>query len=97
MSSMPETRYAKSGDNYVAHQVMSEGPFDLVCVPGFVSHLDLQIEWPLAANYFKRLASFCRLVCFDNRGTGLSDRTGPIPIIEDRMDDVRAVMDAVGS
>ncbi len=97
MSSMPETRYAKSGDNYVAYQVMGEGPFDLVFVPGFVSHLDLQMEWPLAANFFKRLASFCRLIRFDKRGTGLSDRTGPIPTIEDRMDDVRAVMDAAGS
>jgi hypothetical protein len=52
MSSMPETRYAKSGDNYVAYQVMGEGPFDLVLVPGGFSHLDLQMEWPLAANSF---------------------------------------------
>jgi class 3 adenylate cyclase/pimeloyl-ACP methyl ester carboxylesterase len=97
MSSMPETRYAKTGDNYVAYQVMGEGPFDLVFVPGFVSHLDLQMEWPLAANFYERLASFCRLIRFDKRGTGLSDRTGPIPTIEERMDDVRAVMDAAGS
>src|SRR5262245_40414734 len=97
MSSMPETRYAKSGDNYIAYQVMGEGPFDLVYVPGFVSHLDLQMEAPASANFFNRLASFCRLILFDKRGTGLSDRTGPIPAIEDRMDDVRAVMDAAGS
>ena len=86
MRSMPETRYAKSGDNYAAYQVMGEGPFDLVYVPGFVSHLELQMEWPLPANFFRRLSSFCRLIRFDKRGTGLSDRTGPIPTIEDRMD-----------
>jgi pimeloyl-ACP methyl ester carboxylesterase len=97
MNSMPETRYAKSGDNYVAYQVMGEGPFDLVWVPGFFSHIDLQMEWPLWANFFRRLASFCRLICFDKRGTGLSDRTGTIPTIEERMDDVRAVMDTAGS
>jgi class 3 adenylate cyclase len=94
---MPDTRYAKSGDKYVAYQVMGEGPFDLVVVPGFISHLDLHMEWPLAANFFRRLASFCRLIRFDKRGTGLSDRTGSIPTIEERMDDVRAVMDAAGS
>jgi len=97
MSSTPETHYAKSGDNYIAYQVMGEGPFDLVFVPGFVSHLDLQMQWPLAVYFFKQLASFCRLIRFDKRGTGLSDRTGPIPTIEERMDDVRAVMDAAGS
>jgi pimeloyl-ACP methyl ester carboxylesterase/class 3 adenylate cyclase len=97
MSSMPETRYAKSRDNYVAYQVMGEGPFDLVYVPGFVSHLEVLMEWPIYANFFRRLSSFCRLILFDKRGTGLSDRTGPIPTIEDRMDDVRAVMDAAGS
>lgn len=63
--------------------------------PRLLSHLDLQMEWPLSENFFKRLASFCRLIVFDKRGTGLSDRAGPIPTIEDRMDDVRAVMDAV--
>jgi class 3 adenylate cyclase/pimeloyl-ACP methyl ester carboxylesterase len=87
MSSVLETRYAKSGDNNVAYQVMGEGPFDVVLVQGFISHLDLQMEEE----------SFCRLIRFDKRGTGLSDRTGPIPTLEDRMDDVRAVMDAVGS
>ena len=97
MSNMPETNYAKSGDNYVAYQVMGEGPFDLVFVPGFISHLDLHMEAPLSANFFRRLASFCRLIRFDKRGTGLSDRTGTIPTIEERMDDVRAVMDAAGS
>ena len=97
MSSMPETRYAKSGDTYIAYQVMGEGPFDLVFVPGFISHLDMQLEHPLTASFFARLASFCRLIRFDKRGTGLSDRLSEIPTIEERMDDVRAVMDAAGS
>ena len=94
MTTNSQTRYAKSGKNYVAYQVMGEGPFDLVCVPGFVSHLDLQMEWSIPASFFKRLGSFCRLIRFDKRGTGLSDRTGPLPTLEERMDDVRAVMDA---
>jgi pimeloyl-ACP methyl ester carboxylesterase len=97
MISTPETRYAKCGENFVAYQVMGEGPFDLVFVPGFTSNLDIMLEWPLFANFVRRLASFCRLIRFDKRGTGLSDRTGPLPTIEDRMDDVRAVMDAAGS
>ena len=97
MINMPETRYAKSGGNDVAYQVMGDGPIDLVYVPGFVSHLEVLMEWPLYANFFKRLSSFCRLILFDKKGTGMSDRTGPIPTIEERMDDVRAVMDAAGS
>ena len=97
MSSMPETRYAKSGDTYIAYQVMGEGPFDLVFVPGFISHLDMQLEHALTASFFERLASFCRLIRFDKRGTSLSDRLSQIPTIEERMDDVRAVMDAAGS
>ena len=97
MISMPETRYAKSGDTYIAYQVMGEGPFDLVFVPGFVSHVEMQMEMPLTASFFARLASFCRLIRFDKRGTGLSDRLSAIPTLEERMDDVRAVMDAAGS
>jgi len=97
MSSIPETRYAKSGDTYIAYQVMGEGPFDLVFVPGFLTHLDMQMEQPLYASFMRRLASFCRLIRFDKRGSGLSDRSSGIPTLEERMDDVRAVMDAVGS
>jgi pimeloyl-ACP methyl ester carboxylesterase len=97
MTNMPETRYAKSGDIYIAYQVMGEGPFDLVFVPGFISHLEMQLEQPLYASFFARLASFCRLIRFDKRGTGLSDWISAIPTLEERMDDVRAVMDAVGS
>jgi len=97
MSSMPETRYAKSGDTYIAYQVMGEGPFDLVLVPGFISHVEMQLELPLPASFFARLASFCRLIRFDKRGTGLSDRVSGIATLEERIDDVRAVMDACGS
>ena len=97
MISLPETRYAKSGDTYIAYQVMGDGPFDLIFVPGFVSHLDMQMEQPLYASFMKQLASFSRLIRFDKRGTGLSDRFSAIPTLEERMDDVRAVMDAVGS
>jgi len=97
MNNMPETRYAKSGDTYIAYQVMGEGPFDLVLAPGFMSHVEMQMEMPLTASFFARLASFCRLIRFDKRGTGLSDRLSGIPTLEERMDDVRAVMDAAGS
>ena len=81
----------------IAYQVVGEGPFDLVFVPGFISHLDLQWVSPLAHEFFERLASFSRLILFDKRGTGLSDPVaGPAPL-EERMDDLRAVMDAAGS
>jgi pimeloyl-ACP methyl ester carboxylesterase len=93
----PETRYAKSGDVNVAYQVVGEGPLDLVLVPGFVSHLELDWEEPRSAHFLERLAAFARLIRFDKRGTGLSDRPGGVPDLETRMDDVRAVMDAVGS
>jgi class 3 adenylate cyclase/alpha-beta hydrolase superfamily lysophospholipase len=94
---LPETRYAKSGDVNIAYQVVGDGPFDLVLVPGFVSHLELDWEEPRYAHFLERLASFSRLIRFDKRGTGLSDRPGGLPDLETRMDDVRAVMDAVGS
>jgi class 3 adenylate cyclase len=79
--------------------VIGEGPLDLVFVPGFVSHIELTAEEPLAARFFGRLASFARLIVFDKRGTGMSDRVSPaeLPTLEERMDDVRAVMDAAGS
>jgi pimeloyl-ACP methyl ester carboxylesterase len=97
MDSVPETRYTKSGDVHIAYQVLGDGPLDLVFVPGFVSHLEYQWEEPSSARVLRRLASFARLIRFDKRGTGLSDRGGPVPTLEQRMDDVRAVMDAVGS
>ena len=93
----PETRYARSGDLEIAYQVVGDGPLDLVVVPGFVSNVDFQWLDPDWARGLRRLASFSRLILFDKRGTGLSDPTPTIPTLEERMDDVRAVMDAVGS
>jgi class 3 adenylate cyclase len=93
----PETRYAKSGDLNIAYQVIGSGPRDLVYVPGFVSNLDLVWENPGWVHFFTRLSAFSRLILFDKRGTGLSDRVAGIATLEERMDDVRAVMDAVGS
>jgi class 3 adenylate cyclase len=94
---VPKTQYAKSGDVRIAYQVVGEGPFDLVFVPGFISNLDVAWEEPHRARVWTRLAAFSRLIMFDKRGTGLSDRTVLVPTLEERMDDVRAVMDAVGS
>jgi class 3 adenylate cyclase len=96
MVSLPKTQYAKSGDLHIAYQVTGTGPVDLVFVPGFVSHLEYTWEHPWSVHFFERLGSFSRLIRFDKRGTGLSDRVGGIPTLEQRMDDVRAVMDAVG-
>lgn len=90
-------RYARSGDVNVAYQVTGNGPFDLVLVPGFFSHLEIDWEHPEHARFLDRLGSFARLIRFDKRGTGLSDRGVGLPDLETRMDDVRAVMDAAGS
>jgi pimeloyl-ACP methyl ester carboxylesterase len=94
---MPETQYARSGDVNIAYQVSGDGPFDLVFVPGYVTHLEL--HWSIASfvPFLEHLSSFCRLIRFDKRGTGMSDRVSGAPTLETRMDDVRAVMDAVGS
>jgi len=94
---VPKTQYAKSGDVRIAYQVVGDGPFDLVFVPGFISNLDAAWEEPYRARVWTRLAAFARLIMFDKRGTGLSDRAVGVPTLEERMDDVRAVMDAVGS
>ena len=93
----PETRYARSGDVRIAFQVVGGGPFNLVFVPGFISNLDLTWDTPARARFFSRLSSFSRVILFDKRGTGLSDRVSAMPTLEERMDDVRAVMDAAGS
>jgi class 3 adenylate cyclase len=97
MAEVPETRYAKSGDIHIAYQAVGKGPLDLVLVPGFISHVELQWQNPRLAHMLQRLASFSRLIIFDKPGTGLSDRLTAIPTLEQRMDHVRAVMDAVGS
>jgi class 3 adenylate cyclase len=95
----PQTKYALSGDISIAYQVLGTGPFDLVYSHGWVSHLDMQWEEPHLAAFLSRLASFSRLITFDKRGTGLSDRVAvnELPTLEQRMDDLRAVMDAAGS
>ena len=93
----PETRYALSGDVHIAYQVVGDGPFDLVFVPGFVTHMELQWRLPGMGGFLKDLGSFSRLIRFDKRGTGMSDPVSGAPNLETRMDDVRAVMDAVGS
>jgi pimeloyl-ACP methyl ester carboxylesterase len=92
----PQTRYAKSGDVHIAYQVWGDGPSDLVFFPGFVSHLEYAWEEPSVARFLNRLGSFARVIAFDKRGTGLSDRVD-ISGLERRMDDVRAVMGAAGS
>lgn len=96
---VPETRYARSGDVDIAYQVLGDGPVDLVFVMGWVSHLEYFWKEPSFARFLRRLASFSRLILFDKRGTGLSDRVpiSQLPSLELRMDDVRAVMEAVGS
>jgi DNA-binding SARP family transcriptional activator len=97
---VPKTRYAKSSDGvHIAYQVAGDGPLDLVLVQGFISHLQLAWEAPEYAHYFRRLARFARVICFDKRGTGMSDPVPAhaLPTLEQRMDDVRAVLDAVGS
>jgi pimeloyl-ACP methyl ester carboxylesterase/DNA-binding winged helix-turn-helix (wHTH) protein/class 3 adenylate cyclase len=95
----PETMYARSGDVNIAYQVIGDAPLDLVFVMGWVSHLEYFWREPNFARFLNRLASFSRLILFDKRGTGLSDRVPihQLPTLEQRMDDVRAVMDAVGS
>lgn len=90
------TKYAKSGDLAIAYQVFGEGPLDVVFVPGFATHLDVGMELPNIAGVAARLSSFARVVTFDKRGTGLSDRTVGLPTLSERMDDIRAVMDAAG-
>src|SRR5690348_10922174 len=94
---MPETRYARSGDVMVAYQVLGEGPFDVVIVPGAVSHVEVQWEAAGSAALRRGLAEHARVIVFDKRGTGLSDRVAGAPTLEERSDDIRAVMDAVGS
>lgn len=91
----PPIQYARSGDLRIAYQVVGSGPLDLVFVPGFISNLDHNWEDPGFARLLNRLSTFSRLILFDKRGTGLSDRSHRLPSLEERMDDVRAVMDAV--
>jgi pimeloyl-ACP methyl ester carboxylesterase len=92
----PETRYAKSGDVHIAYQVFGEGPINLVIAPFFVSNVEHFWDEPDASRWLLRVGSFARVVMFDKRGTGMSDRVAEMPGLDLRMDDLRAVMDAAG-
>jgi pimeloyl-ACP methyl ester carboxylesterase len=91
---IPQTRYTRSGDVHLAYQVLGEGSLDLVYIPAFTHHVELAREVPSQAVFLRRLASLGRLLLFDKRGTGMSDRVVGAPTLETRMDDIRAVMDA---
>src|SRR5438874_7447011 len=94
---LPVTRYALSGDVNIAYQTMGEGPTDIILVPGFMSHIEFMHELPGYTAFLRRLSTFARVVTFDKRGQGLSDRISGAPSLEQRMDDVCAVMDDIGS
>ena len=94
---VPETHYARSGDLHIAYQTVGDGPIDLVFVPTTMFHIEFIWTWPALARFYQQLASFSRLILFDRRGSGLSDPVPNPPTLEEEMDDVIAVMDAVGS
>jgi pimeloyl-ACP methyl ester carboxylesterase len=98
-TALPKTRYARSGDCHIAYQVIGNGSIDLVLVPGLISNLDLQWEDAGFSRLMRRLSAFARVIQFDKRGTGLSDRIDAqyLPGLTERADDIRAVMDAAGS
>jgi pimeloyl-ACP methyl ester carboxylesterase len=95
----PQIKYARSGGKHIAYQVVGDGPTDLVLVHGWVSHLELMWDEPAIARFHERLAGFTRMILFDKRGTGLSDRVADneLPTLEQRMEDLHAVLDAAGS
>jgi pimeloyl-ACP methyl ester carboxylesterase len=92
----PATQYAKSGDVHIAYQLFGSGPINLIMVPGFVSNVENYWDEPDLARFLNRLGSYARVVTFDKRGTGMSDRGVELPGLDQRMDDLRAVMDAAG-
>jgi pimeloyl-ACP methyl ester carboxylesterase len=93
----PVTGYTHSGEVSIAYQVIGSGPIDLVLVPGWLSNIEVFWEEPNIVRFFEKLTTFSRLILFDKRGTGLSERSIDAATLEERMDDVRAVLDAVGS
>lgn len=95
--SLPKTHYVTTDDVSIAYQILGNGPIDIVCVPGVISHLEFLHEFPGYTSSLLRLAKFARVVTFDKRGQGLSDRMVGAPSLEQRMDDVRAIMDEIGS
>ena len=94
---LPETHYTQSGSFNIAYQIIGDGPIDIILVPGIISHIDFQHELPGYTRFLRRLAKFSRVVTFDKRGQGLSDRLADVPSLEERIDDVRAIMDAINS
>src|SRR5580693_8374967 len=92
----PETRYAKSGDVHIAYQVFGDGPVNLILAPGFVSNVEVAWDQPEFSRWLLRLANYARVAIFDKRGTGMSDRVANLPGLDERIDDLRAVMDAAG-
>src|SRR5438132_5838479 len=97
MAEVPSTHYVKSDDVYIAYQVLGEGPLDLMFVPGFVSNVEAIWQSPNRSRFLRRLASFCRVIIFDKRGTGMSDRGSQIFTLEQRMHDVQTILHEVGS
>jgi class 3 adenylate cyclase/pimeloyl-ACP methyl ester carboxylesterase len=97
MAGVPPTKYVRSGHCHLAYQVLGDGPVDLVYLGGGWGHLEARWDWPESARMLRRMASFSRLICFDKRGTGLSDRSSELPTLEQQVEDVTAVLDAVGS
>ena len=97
MAEVPSTHYVKSDDVYIAYQVLGEGPLDLMFVPGFVSNVEAIWQSPNRSRFLRRLASFCRVIIFDKRGTGMSDRGSQIFTLEQRMHDVQTILNEVGS
>ena len=97
MPVQPKTEYARSGDVSIAYQVLGEAALDLVWIPSLTHHVELNWENPVVAQFLRRLASVARVLVFDKRGTGMSDRLAGTETLEERMDDIRAVMDAAGS
>jgi pimeloyl-ACP methyl ester carboxylesterase/class 3 adenylate cyclase len=97
VATQPSTQYARRGDVNIAYQVVGEGPIDLLFAPGFISHVDLLWTEPMATSFFRRLASFSRLIIFDKPGTGASDPVARVPTLEERVEDMRTVLHAAGS
>lgn len=94
---LPQTRYARTGEVHIAYQVIGRGPVDLIMIPGWVSHVEFMWEIPMIASFMRRISHFCRLIIMDRRGTGLSDPVVALPTLEERADEIRAVMDDAGS
>lgn len=94
--SFPQTQYVRSGDIHLAYQVLGDGPRTILYIGGFLSHLEVMWEEPQLARFMRRLSQFSRVILFDKRGIGLSDRVGSPPSVEDTMEDILVILNAVG-